>query len=78
MIKQQAKEFQIIIGAILIGLFIIVGSYIHSQNTGFNACYEESITGDIRQAGGTHTYEEQPSSVQSDLRMGAFERCGKS
>lgn len=37
----EFKNFQIIIGSIFIGLSIILGSVIYSNNSGFNACYEQ-------------------------------------
>ena len=40
------KEFQIIIGSLFIGLCVVFGSYIISQNYGFNACLKAAVTAD--------------------------------
>tara|TARA_A100001391_G_scaffold195944_1_gene173850 strand:+ start:495 stop:692 length:198 start_codon:yes stop_codon:yes gene_type:complete len=37
------KEFQIIIGSIILGLCIVLGSYIYSQNSGYNACLKQAL-----------------------------------
>ena len=37
----EFKNFQIIIGCIFIGLSIVLGSVIFTNNTGFNACYKK-------------------------------------
>tara|TARA_B100000575_G_C22921713_1_gene534675 strand:+ start:600 stop:821 length:222 start_codon:yes stop_codon:yes gene_type:complete len=58
------KEFQIIIGSIIIGLCIVLGSYIYSQNSDFNACLKAAMTNwDNHYAKNNPDYKREPAGV---------------
>ena len=67
------KEFQIIIGSIIIGLCIVLGSYIYSQNSGYNACLKAAMTvNDLTAKKNNPDYK--PTGIPRELEIGMCNR----
>lgn len=59
---------------ITIGIFlsVITGTYIYTQNTGFNACYDQYLSDWKKRA----SYAADDSDLMNSVRKGAVELCG--